>query len=244
MSSGLYENYYNDFYKELSRLDEVGNTFKKVENFLPILKGKEKILDIGCGHGGVSHELIKRCFEVWGLEINDEAIKSLEHKGFKTLKRDITKPLNINEKFDIILILDVLEHLFDPLFLLHQAKNILNKKGVLIINVPLYFDILDRIKILFTGSIISMDNLCYGKAIYKKFRSYNYDHIRFFRPKEVIEMGKSLGFKVDKIEYGTTGYFGKSKIIKLLIRLFINRYTVNINPNILAHSMKIRWRLD
>jgi 2-polyprenyl-3-methyl-5-hydroxy-6-metoxy-1,4-benzoquinol methylase len=238
------EEYYNNFYKELSRLDEIGNTFSKIEDFLPILEGNEKIIDLGCGHGGVSHELIKRGFDVYGVEINDEAIISLEQKGFKVFKKDINKPLNIEEKFNIVLILDVLEHLFDPFFLLNEAKKITKRGGAIIINVPLYFDILDRLKIFFTGSIISLDNLCYGEKNYLKFRSYNYDHIRFFRPKEIIEMGNNLGFKIDRIEYGPSGYYGKHRFIRLMVRLFINKYSVKIYPNILAHSMKIRWRMN
>ena len=70
-----------------------------------------------------------------------------------------------------------------------QAKGIANKNGYIIVTTPLYFDILDRLNILFTGSIISMDNLCYGRDNYLKFRSYNYDHIRFFKPKDIIEIG-------------------------------------------------------
>ena len=34
--------YYNGFYKELSRLDELGNNFSKIQDFLPNLKGDEK----------------------------------------------------------------------------------------------------------------------------------------------------------------------------------------------------------
>ena len=83
----------------------------------------------------------------------------MQGKGFKTYLRDITKPLNINSKFDIILILDVLEHIFDPVNLLKEAKKIANYNGYIIVTIPLYFDIIDRLKILFTGSIISMDNL-------------------------------------------------------------------------------------
>ena len=29
-----FEDYYNGFYKELSKLDEVGNTFSKIETYL------------------------------------------------------------------------------------------------------------------------------------------------------------------------------------------------------------------
>lgn len=239
-----FEEYYNGFYKELSKLDEAGNKFSKIENFLPNLGGDEIFLDIGCGHGGVSSELIKKGFKVVGIEINQDAIKSLQQKGFTVFQKDISKPLEIDEKFDIVMILDVLEHLFDPYSLLKEAKKITKRGGIIIVTIPLYFDIVDRFKILFTGNIISMDNLCYGEENYKKFRSYNYDHIRFFRPKDIMEMGESLGMKIDKIEYGATGYSGNCKLINILLRFIINKYTVNLNPNLLAHSMKIRWRVD
>ena len=238
-----YEDYYNNFYKELSKLDEKGNTFSKIESFIPNLQGNETFLDIGCGHGSVSEDLIKQNFQVSGIEINKDAIESLEHKGFEVFQKDITKPLDMDKKFDIVMILDVLEHLFDPLFLLSEAKKVTKDKGYIIVTVPLYFDIVDRFKILFTGSIISMDNLCYGEENYKKFRSYNYDHIRFFRPKEMVEMGESLGLQIDKIEYNPI-YFTGNKLIKILVKLLSNKYTVNINPNLLAHSMKIRWKVS
>lgn len=238
-----FEEYYNTFYKELAKLDALGNTFDKIKTILPPLKGNESVIDIGCGYGSVSYELIKRGHHVAAVEINKEAIDVLKAKGFEVFERDISKPLNISKKFDIVLILDVLEHLFDPYSLLKEAKKITNPGGVIIVSVPLYFDILDRLKILFTGSVISMDNLCYGEEIYKKFRSYNYDHIRFFRPKDIIEMGESLSYKIERIEYVPTGYYGKSKLLKILVRFFANKYTVNLNPNLLAHHMKIRWRV-
>jgi len=238
-----FEEYYNNFYKELSRLDELGNTFSKIKDFLPTLKGNEEFLDIGCGHGGVSAELIKRGHNVAGIEINEDAIKSLKKKGFEVYQKDISKPLELKKQFDIVMILDVLEHLFDPYSLLKEAQKATKRGGYIIVTVPLYFDIVDRLKILFTGSVISMDNLCYGEENYKKFRSYNYDHIRFFRPNEILEMGESLDLKVDKIEYGAAGYSGNSKILKILLKLLANKYTVSFNPNLLAHSMKIRWRV-
>ena len=107
----------------------------------------------------------------------------------------------------------------------------------------MYFDILDRLKILFTGSIISMDNLCYGKDIYLKFRSYNYDHIRFFRPKDIFEIGDNLDLFVDKIEFTSATYMGESIFLKYLFKIIANKYTVNFNPSVLAHAMKIRWKV-
>ncbi len=237
------EKYYNEFYAEIAELDAKGNDFSKIQTILPELSGNETFLDIGSGYGTVTEELIKRGFKVYAVETNKKAIDILRERGFIVYERDITKPLSINEKFDVVLLLDVLEHVFDPLFLLNEAKSVTKPEGYIIITVPLYFDILDRLKILFTGSVISMDNLVYGEKIYKKFRSYNYDHIRFFRPKEVLEMGELLGLKVEKIEYVPTSYFGKSKLLKLLTKLIANKYTVKLNPNLLAHSMRVRWRV-
>ena len=88
----MFEEYYNNFYKELAKIDDQNNTFDKIANILPPLKGDEKIIDIGCGHGSVSHELIKKGFEVTGIEINEEALESLKNKGFRIIKKDITRP--------------------------------------------------------------------------------------------------------------------------------------------------------
>lgn len=240
----MYEDYYNNFYKELARIDDQHNSFDKIKNLLPQLKGTEKIIDIGCGHGSVSHELIRKGFEVYGLEINDEALENLKSKGFKIIKKDITQPLEINDKFDLVLLLDVLEHLFDPFALLEEAKKITSEGGYIIISVPLYFDLLDRLKILFTGNIISLDNLCYGRENYKKFRTFNYDHIRFFRPKEILEMGSRINLKFEKAEYLPTFYLGRNILLKAVMKIISNKITAPIFPNLLAHSMKVRWKVN
>jgi hypothetical protein len=67
--SGLYE-YYNGFYKELSKIDEKGNSLKKIESFLPELEGNEEFLNIGCRHVAVSSDLIKQGYKVSAIEIN------------------------------------------------------------------------------------------------------------------------------------------------------------------------------
>ena len=41
------KSYYNDFYRELSVIDEEANNFNKIKNFLPKLLGDEHFLDIG-----------------------------------------------------------------------------------------------------------------------------------------------------------------------------------------------------
>ena len=183
-----HQSYYNNFYRELSLIDEANNSFSKIERLIRTLAPQAEILDIGCGHGSVSHELAKRGHQVTGVEVNREALASLRKKGIRPLEWDISKPFDLTERFDLVLLLDVLEHVFDPLALLQRAGGLLNEGGSLIVSVPLYFDLIDRLRILLTGRIISYDNLSYGIANYRKFRSFNYDHIRFFSPEDLWEM--------------------------------------------------------
>ncbi len=232
-----FSNYYNNFYKELSKIDAHGNTFSKIKTLIPKLSKNASILDIGCGHGTVSEELIYQGYNVYGMEINEDAILSLEKKNFIVIRHDITQPFNLDEKFELVLILDVLEHVFDPGALLLQAKNTLSDNGHIIISVPVYFDLRDRLRILFTGKVISYDNLCYGKKIYKQFRSFNYDHIRFFRPKDIFELIEILNMKTIRVEYQPLIIF--NKFIRALLLPLINKVTVKMFPGILAHSMKI-----
>jgi 2-polyprenyl-3-methyl-5-hydroxy-6-metoxy-1,4-benzoquinol methylase len=235
----VFEEYYNTFYKKIAEIDAKGNTFSKIENFLPELPENAKVLDIGCGFGSVSHELVKRGFDVYGIEINEDAKAELRVKGIKVLENDISKPFAmIVERFDLILLLDILEHIFDPLFLMKEACSVLNNNGEMIISVPLYFDLIDRFRILFTGSIISYDNISYGKELYNKFRSYNYDHIRFYRPKDIFEMCTVLGLKIQKYQYSP--FWGIGVITRVLRKILVNKYTLNVAPGLFAHGMMVR----
>ncbi len=222
--------YYNTFYRGLARIDERHNTPAKIADFLPPLPPGARIIDIGCGHGSVSQNLVTLGHEVYGMEINREAVESLRQKGIRAIEHDITQPFCLDEKFDLVLILDVLEHLFNPLALIGEAAGILKDDGCMIITVPLYFDLLDRLRILFSGSVISYDNLCYGRELYERFRSYNYDHVRFFKPADVIEMCAISGLRVEKVRYAPMSGNFFNLVTKVLVKIIANRFTVNLLP--------------
>jgi 2-polyprenyl-3-methyl-5-hydroxy-6-metoxy-1,4-benzoquinol methylase len=234
-TAGQYFDYYNGFYREISRLDAESNSFSKIERFLPPLSNDAKVLDIGAGHGSVSHELVKHGLTVHALEANAEAVEALRSKGFVAHVYDISLPIDLGETFDLILLLDVLEHVFDPVKLLAQATSHLNNDGRLIVTIPLYFDLIDRLRIIGTGKIVSYDNLCYGRELYSKFRSFNYDHIRFFRPKDLSEMARLTGLRIERSEYGTMPIYWK--LPRFVIRFLTNPRNVEKWPGLLAHSL-------
>lgn len=56
------------------------------------------------------------------------------------LKHDITKPLPFeNEKFDTVILSDVLEHIPEPESLFREISRVLTHQGKIIMNVPFYY---------------------------------------------------------------------------------------------------------
>ncbi|MBU5444369.1 bifunctional 2-polyprenyl-6-hydroxyphenol methylase/3-demethylubiquinol 3-O-methyltransferase UbiG [Paenibacillus sp. MSJ-34] len=98
-----------------------------------------KILDIGCGTGG-NLSLLSRFGEVTGIELEDTAIEIARQKGIGTIHKGYL-PDGISQsedKYDLIILLDVLEHIEDDLASLRKLKSMLTKRGQLIITVPAF----------------------------------------------------------------------------------------------------------
>ncbi|WP_159077630.1 class I SAM-dependent methyltransferase [Polynucleobacter rarus] len=105
------------------------------------LREKLNILELGCGYSAKNLLAISdkaRSIVGVDIQIGDE-IKS--HPKFVGIEGDIEiaiKQLE-NQKFDLILIISVLEHLKNPLEVLSSCKELLAPDGVILINVPTWF---------------------------------------------------------------------------------------------------------
>ena len=94
-----------------------------------------KILDIGCGGGILCEPLARLGAKVTGIDENKKAIEAAkEHSkknklkiNYKALSYDEIK---LNEKFDVILSMEVLEHIDDIGILISNSKKLLKKNGI------------------------------------------------------------------------------------------------------------------
>jgi len=185
--------YYNENYaKAQLDLDEEGNTFSKISGLWKETKPHMRILDIGCGAGAVSNELVRRGHEVYGLDLMKEAVTRAKERGIHAEIYDVNDlPLPFqNGFFDCILALDILEHLFDPLSLLQEMKRVLSAQGYAIVFLPLHFDIRQRFRILSGKGILLYEHLWYDPNLV----SWNYFHIRFYTLKEAERFIRACGF--------------------------------------------------
>ena len=108
------------------------NLINRNNNFLKDLK----ILDIGCGGGLISEPLARLGGEVTGIDASEKNIKVAKLHSKKN-NLDINyfnkspEQLNNSEKFDIILNLEVVEHVENVDLYIKSCSNLLKKNGIM-----------------------------------------------------------------------------------------------------------------
>ena len=97
----------------------------------------KKLLDIGCAKGGFMLFFSKKGFDVRGIE-PDENNARIVNRLFKkeVCINGLVEKVKIREKFDVIYLCHVFEHLIRPDLFLKKIKNSLNKGGVIFLEVP------------------------------------------------------------------------------------------------------------
>jgi len=95
------------------------------------------LLDIGCG-AGINLSYFRHSFHCVGIEPDPTLAKQARYNSQTTIYQH-SLPLDIpslHNKFDCILLLDVLEHINNDLEALKSIVPLLSKEGIIIINVP------------------------------------------------------------------------------------------------------------
>ena len=116
--------------------DNIINTFKLKNKKKPL--DKIKILDIGCGGGLLSEPMRRLGAEVVGIDASQKNInvaKIHAKKNNLDIKYYCNSPENfeIKTKFDVILNMEIIEHVEDVDHFLKSSSNLLKKNGIMFI---------------------------------------------------------------------------------------------------------------
>lgn len=149
---------------------------------LKMMPRKGSVLDVGCGTCGLTLELLKYGYDVYAIDSSftmvENAKKVLEKAGYSrgivTLKNLLD--LDENDKFDIIICLDVLEHIEDDYHAFGKLSSSLNKGAKIIISVP------------------AMQSL-YGK------RDVELGHYRRYDPNQLTSIFNKYNIEIEKLRY-------------------------------------------
>lgn len=148
----------------------------EIFNFIKSVSNPNKVLEIGCGAGGILSRFLDNNCEVLGLDF-DENYLDYAQKNNIPVKRGSIEQLGYNEKYDLIILSHVLEHIKYPSDFLTKLSNHLAIDGVLYIEVP------------------SLDNVESGGYKYDLLRYLQNAHVIHFTTKSLELICKKSGYR-------------------------------------------------
>ena len=111
---------------------EGAEIFDAINSSFPISKST-KVLEIGAGAGWNLDVFNKLCEQVIGIEYSHRLVELGETYGIKMVQGGVKQ---IKDKYDIIILNHVLEHMLSPIKELRIIKKHLTPNGILYISVP------------------------------------------------------------------------------------------------------------
>ncbi|MBW2981176.1 class I SAM-dependent methyltransferase [Candidatus Woesearchaeota archaeon] len=140
-----YDEYWSTRFEEAHSHLAIDDNAKLLVN---IIKPDSSVLEIGCGNGRNLYWLKKyRNIKEKGLDVSNPAVNFARKNKIDASVCDISKDLEISEKYDYIISIAVLEHIPNPEQVLEKVKGHFRKN--LIIQVPNYGQIFHRLRLLF-----------------------------------------------------------------------------------------------
>ncbi len=104
----------------------------------PLLHRRARIAEIGCGTGVVQRQLEDRCdVTVDGFDLNLFALeRNLSHRGRLACYNVLDRREDLAGRYDVVLLLDVIEHVDEEDAFVAGARHLLAPGGSLVVNVP------------------------------------------------------------------------------------------------------------
>ena len=151
------------------------------------------ILDIGCGGGLLSEPMRKLGASVTGIDASKTNIDIANiHSKKNKLKINYIcaspESLKINQKFDIILNMEIVEHVEDVNYFINKSSEFLKKDGLM------YVATLNKTLKSYLFAIIGAEYILRWLPI----DTHQWD--KFIEPSKLIEYGKNNSLKLEKLD--------------------------------------------
>ncbi|OYT73017.1 MAG: hypothetical protein CFK52_03125 [Chloracidobacterium sp. CP2_5A] len=144
--------------------------------------GERRLLDAGCGTGG-NLDMLRAFGFVAGADVSSEALRWSRRRGLSSLARCRVEQLCFaDDTFDVVMALDMLEHVDDDLAALAELHRVCKPGGAVVLTVPAY------------GFLWSP----HDEALH---------HRRRYAPQELRDKLNALGFEVERISHFMFGLF-------------------------------------
>lgn len=214
LSPIIEENTIKDYYNRINSeyYDYIPSHARKNEDLKILsavqkLKPKGNVLEIGSGNGFLLNLFKENGYQCTGIEPSPKASEYAKNTlNLNILNTFLTKDTFAENSFDVVLLMDVLEHIYRPIELFNQCNKILKKGGIIVV---------------LTGDIDSLN----AKFWKNKWFYFNYwEHISFFSRTSIEYLLLKTDFKL--IKYSIFNHTGS--YIFNLYKFFIHNILMNM----------------
>jgi len=151
-----------------------------------------KILDIGCGGGLLSEPMARLGADVYGIDASDKNINVAKLHAKKSnlkIKYYCTSPENFKTdiKFDVILNMEIIEHVDDVNFFLKSCSKLLKKNGIMFIAT------LNKTLKSYLFAIVGAEYILRWLPI------GTHEWEKFVKPEQLIDITKSCNLTLDDL---------------------------------------------
>lgn len=159
--------------------------FKTVSSLLQTESGGARLLDIGCSSGALLGSARRHGFDVEGVEPAAEAAEYARSTGLTVFQGYLQDACYPAASFDVVTLMEVIEHLPDPSALLKEVWRVLKPNGVFVVG---------------TGNGASWTVQLVGASWGYLHVAQHGGHISFFNADSLGCLAKQCGFGVERIE--------------------------------------------
>ena len=173
-----------------------------------------RVADLGCGDGRTIGDIAVANGSAYvGVDLSSSGIKQARERGLSALLvQDVSDTGLESDSFDVVFLIEVLEHLVDPYSAVREARRLLAPQGVLIVTVPNAAVWPRRLELLFMGCPNAMgDDL-------SRSEPWRDPHLRSFTVRSLRSLLSSAG--LEGVVEGTEPVFpGPKKFGETAVRL-------------------------
>jgi ubiquinone/menaquinone biosynthesis C-methylase UbiE len=196
---------------------------KVISRFLNDIRG-ESVLDIGIGSGFFTRLCIQKGARVFSTDFADPIIEYHGHENpdFRLIQGNAEELPFRDSSFDLILALDVLEHLHMPLVFLRELNRVLKSGGRIILSTPNTRGHLQRV-------IKRLLKPLANKIISRPRKDIHHacTHVREYSARELNPWFEKSGFKIEFLDTYTENilYLLLNPILSVILSDSLRAYT-------------------
>lgn len=150
-----------------------------------------RILEIGCACGATLREIGMQnpTAKLYGVEMNESAaVIAAPFAKILSMNVERLELADITERFDYIIMGDVIEHLLEPWTAIYNMRELLVPGGAIIASIPN------------VAHISNLHNVLCGHWTYEDAGLLDRTHLRFFTKYEIVKLFEEAGFTIEQIE--------------------------------------------